>query len=175
MSTQFGKDVLQQQSRAKGRGITFNSESSRSVAELFFMHFLASLMRKSRRQGGRQPQGLEQYQLRKTPGLAADFPLSVDSKPVGKRMGRPSAGGELSTLKTRTPKFAGAAVSLITASDSVEALWFGVRQQGVKKNKQPQGILVECSLDSTLTGVNSLLSLFLGGLYLGGSEGRKLT
>ena len=80
-------------------------------------------MRKSRRQGGRQPQGLEQYQLRKTPGLAADFPLSFDSKPVGKRRGTPSAGGELSTLKTRTPKFAGAAVSLITASDSVEAFW----------------------------------------------------
>ena len=90
-------------------------------------------------------------------------------------MGRLSAGGELSTLKTQTSKFAGAAVSLITASDSVEALWFGVRQQGVKKNKQLQGILVECSLDSTLTGVYSLLSLFPGGLHLGGSEGRKLT
>ena len=90
-------------------------------------------------------------------------------------MGRLSAGGELSTLKTQTSKFAGAAVSLITASDSVEAFWLGVRQQGVKKNKQLQGILVECSLDSTLAGVYSLLSLFLGGLHLGGSEGRKLT
>ena len=92
-------------------------------------------------------------------------------------MGRPRSGGELSILKNQTSKFIGAAVSLGSASDRVGFFWFSLRQQGVKKNKQPQGSLVECffNLDSTPMGVNSILSLLLGGLHLGSSEGKKLT